>query len=716
MSLAVIKKINVEGGTINLTIDTGTNKFYYLKIGKAFEEVNGIKWISNVVFKTNLKQNNKTHPFFDSCFFEKVEISNYNSDLLYVQLFTFKDKEGKSPCYSKVLQVRTGIGNSHSIINKTLSMETTLNNNEMQTTDSLKIFRTIPHSDNKNLAMQNSFEDLLAGIIRVATPLVTGLINGLQNTPVSDGAANIGTPALGMFNTIIDTFLRGINNTTPNAAPPSGIANAHSLSYASSQTNDRYAKQFIFGIDDAIIASLAGPILEKVVGPAIALLPQLVGSHNQVKLQNRQMNNRLVTDLVSDVNRRMILQQFLQSQQAAGNNSIGGANIGALLQLLQQGSEPQPAIDPAAAVIPPSSATAPAAPAVIAPIVATTHSLDFKNNLTHTLSDKAMLSFVHIAKQTFFGKEKNLFQFGSDIVLKLKFNVIEPAPKAALQKAIITITFKDNQKTNLLEKTFKQKDILPNTTLVVHFTKDELQKIPINECIIIVAEMRWITNSKRVFKILGATEIVFVKQYYIKEKGKQLNEPKELTEMNIYRSFWNKIWESPVMDKVKQKDEDNRKIGWELNGNLKYTITVTTSKETNGLMETKQLVAQKDEERIRDIIDTRMKSGIELSIIALNKMSTLWDKMQPLQNEKLEAFKSTYLEQSNKGEFIYNLKLIGASNQRGLIWIIPILKQQIYILAKPKTILQTGEIQETEIEEVQIPMPFAARILGLRSE
>jgi len=70
----------------------------------------------------------------------------------------------------------------------------------------------------------------------------------------------------------------------------------------------QFSRPFIFGIDDALLGAMIGPIVQA--------LPQLMNSANQKRVQMKQADNKLMSDIISDINRRRLLEQLVQAQPA----------------------------------------------------------------------------------------------------------------------------------------------------------------------------------------------------------------------------------------------------------------------------------------------------------------------------------------------------------------------------------------------------------------
>ena len=65
----------------------------------------------------------------------------------------------------------------------------------------------------------------------------------------------------------------------------------------------------IFGIDDALIASLVGPILQ--------VLPQLMNAANQKRIELKKADNQLMGGILTDINKRLMMDKLLEAQKAA---------------------------------------------------------------------------------------------------------------------------------------------------------------------------------------------------------------------------------------------------------------------------------------------------------------------------------------------------------------------------------------------------------------
>jgi hypothetical protein len=722
MALAILKFLTIEKNRAKFRIDTGTNKFYYLKIGKTVSERGGITWVDSITEKTPIEENDKSNTLINTAKEISVRGDLFNREDCYVQLFSFKNKEGKSPAFSKVIKVRAtpDIDTGSTDI---YSLSTSINSNRMAE-NILNPHRNIPHRvSHSKYSKQSSAENILLDIVRLAGPIVMGILSGINGSKQDTAHAVTGNnqiPQIGMFNTLLQALLNGMQNT--NTPAPAAAAKSLSLSFTNQNRflNPRVqqlSRPMVFGIDDALLASVAAPLLANLAGPLLQMLPQLINAENQHKLQEGQQENKFITDILAESNRDMLLQQFLDNQTASGgsNGAGGGIDMNKLMQLLQQAPQQTPQANQVTSPVKPT--VAPAPPVVAPPVtpqVATAKSIR-NGNFATMLSTNVLLSFEAKRGISINGKDQIVYNKKSDIKLAVKLNVTGNVPDRALNKAIIKFCFKDGRHQTAFEKIFKQKDIMPNSVLVFDFAAGELSHLPPNSPVYVYAEMRWLSSRDIEMKALGTTEIIFAEGYFLKEQGKQSGEEKELTDMKAYRSFWNKVWESPVLDGTGKQDDSLTKYNWELGADMKYSVTLSADHDSNGLMETKMLQVENGEESLTEKINGRMKAGIELSLSELNKMISLWDNQSPLNDEQLAALKTPPVISGNASEFIYNIKLKGRSKERGMVWVVPILKLHNFVLNKVKNTNEAGQVTEVEEETILFPLPVSARILGLKT-
>ncbi len=772
MALAILELVDFNRSAARFHIDTGTNRYYQLKVGRKVQNRSEVDWIDEITYTSPVKENPASANLFNSGGEIAIPADTFGNGSTYVQLFSYKTPQGKSPAFSEVIMAPVGAGGrlpEGFMPALSLSAAMTAPAPIQNRPAAFQSPRRIPcETASERYSQAASLEDLLSGVIKVAGPIVlkllgsavgggggNGAVNGSSNNNAAGGSQ--ATPGVGAtdITSLLATILKSLLGSQ------TGVSQSLSLLDGPASASNRfitgpkgeparfgarggsYSQPMIFGIDDALLGTLASSVL----GPFIQVLPQLMNAANQQRLQMKQADNKLMTDLQAPVNQRLLLLQIQNAQRQAEiendfHQSEQLEQLGEILQQLPEGT-------PAAALLPVLLATAAPAPAqtinlppapVAAPYptsapppapkptVAGTKSLSMSNASfafralpmavdasDGSLSSRAVVDFVTAAALPWNGQNKLLFNRAQQMQLKVRLVVAEPAPKNPLPKAIFKIVFKNGATQQVyLEKTFKQKDVLPNSPAVLAFYVDELARIPANEPVVVLAEMRWLVGTPaRERRALGSTEIVLVNRYALKERGPAVGTEKELVAMDKFRSFMNKVWDSPVLDAARQGP---KKYLWELDVNARYSILLSPDHSSNGVMETKILRTVPDPAMLNEKTEGRMKGGIELSISELNKLLTLWPGETPLDADHLEALATPDFAERAAGEFVYRLKMKGPAAERGMIWVAPVVKMFDCTLSAIDAYDQSGQVTGLKEQHVHFPLPVAVRVIGLKSE
>lgn len=696
MALAILDLEALEPAGVRLKADTGTNRYYRWKIGKSVGSRYGFDWVDDVFFSSPIRANDRGGNLLDSSadlVIPERELRNENP-YAYVQLFTFKTPDGKAPAFSKVIKVPAARARGGLNFPSSLSVD-----NSMTAATPFRSPRTaIPCTTLQDrFSRTASIEDLLSGILKIAAPVVVNLLGGGSQTNGQTSArpGSASPNGSGGIGDVVALLLRSVLAGLQGASAPS-VSQSLSVNGSNRFThapNSNLSQSFIFGIDDALFGALIGQVVQ--------ILPQLANAATQQRIQLKQSNNKLITDVLSDVNRRMLLEQLLQAQQQpqSGTQPANSAAVNQLVQLLQQTQ---------------GQAASQSTPASVG---AVTQSMSLDAAPPAQMS-RAVLSFPGNGTVTWNGSGKAVYAKGSDIKLSLRLVVGDPVPKAPLAKAIIRFVFKTGSDGAAnAEKTFKQKNVLANTDLPFVFTAADTAALPANKAISVLAEMRW-PDSKGgpEHKALGSTEVVLVNKYFVKAQGAAVGPERELTDLSLYRPFWNKIWESPSLDAAGNPDGDNKKYLWELDVNAKYTVLLSPEQPSNGLMQTKTLNGPADEDSLTARTAGRMKGGIELSLTELNKLASLWEGEKPLDPAQVDALRTDEIARNSSGEFIDSIKLKGQASERGIVWVAPVFRLFEFTLGLVQKADSTGRITSLSEEKVRFPLPVAGRVLGVKSD
>jgi hypothetical protein len=685
VALAILELRDLDDASARLRIDTGTNPWFTVRFGRGTRDQTGFAQVDGVVAETPLRRNEKAG-LLDTSLNLRVPLPPLHGERAFAQLLTFRTQDRAGPALSRVIQV-AGTPDAAAVPEYDFSLpQLTAMSVD---TEPFRRPRTIACRTHAEQFTAPALGDLLTEVMRVAGPLVLGLLQPPAAGGTAPATGSGGTPPAGpavppQLLGLIEAILKHIPGL-------SGFSGQQSLFVAPPRNRfgDRRAlsQPFVFGIDDALIGAAIGQVIQ--------ILPALANAANQKRVQLQAGQNKLMTDIMSDVNRRMLLQQILDAQRASAG-SAGQPDLSALAALLEQaGAQP--------------TAPAPAPPA-------TGQSLSFSaapNDGTDAApAARATAAFVTVPALPFNGREHLLLAKGRQISLDVKLVVGEPVPGTPLPRAIVKVIVKRaSDQSVIAEKVVKQHDLAAGASVTVVFSPEDLQNAPSAEPLSLLAQVRWRTGAGRVVQALGSTEAVLIDQFFVQERGSALGPERELTDMERYRAFWNKVWESPALDAA----ADEQKLLWALDATLKYGVLVVGNESSNGLMETRFLGGEEGPSGVTARTQGRMKSGIELSVDELNKLAALWDGAQPLDEAHLAPLRVADVLKASGGEIVQRVQLQGKAAERGLLWVVPVFSPVEFTLGTMQTADERGQVTAVAEEKVRLPLPVAVRVLGVKS-
>jgi hypothetical protein len=704
MALAILDLVDADETQVTFRIDTGTNTQYQLQVGSDMHQEAGAELLDDVYYTAPARQVEGGAGFFATSREVSVPLASIERGRSFAQLVTSKTG-GKAHARSRVVR----LSGAALLQSQSIASSLSVGFSGARVMSPLQAYRPARQVAHRGVALsrQASLESLLGEIVKIASPIVLNLLKDLPTAVPGTAASSSGANQAAAGGLPIETLVAILRSLIGSGAPPGAVVPSVAKSLTGSGGNRfspgsgaSFVKPFIFGIDDALIASLVGPVLQA--------LPQLMNAANQKRLDLKKSDNALMGGILSDINKRLMMEQLADAQRAAQAQGPAAPITDEQLQALAALVGQLPAQSP--------TAGGAAAPATSMLPLARPKTLSAEAP-PPDLSAKALLAFDFATRVEWNGAPEPVFDRTKPLTLKPRFTVIEPAPKAPLPKAILKVAVYDpaNPATRY-EKTLKLKDVLANSTMECRFDAGELAHLPPNCLLSVVGELRWKgARSGRETRALGSCEIVLVDRYFIKSRGAETSTERELKDMEKFRPFWNKVWEAPVLDGLRG-GSDKPKYVWELNVNARYTTLLTGGHDANGVMETKLLTEADDPGRPTLSVHGRMKAGMELSLTELNKLTALWDGVPTLEAPKLDALRARSFLDDAAREFKYNFKLKGRAGQAGLIWVVPVFKLFGLTLSSVVAADDTGQVSATTEEDVQFPLPTSARLIGLKSD
>jgi hypothetical protein len=692
MALAILDLVDFDEKGVRFSVDTGTNRDYEIKFGRSLSERAGIQFVDEIFYTTPLRRNPSGGDLLASACEVVVEAERLG-EKGHAQLFTYKDGRRAATFSDPVELPPLALAEPRRPLRPQVrtrpSYAASLSRSPPEPAMSQAVatrVRTIAHRDLARPASL-SIEALLGEVLKIAQPVVAGLL-----TPGGAGGQPGGTNPTA---DIVAQLLRAVLGAIGAPAAQPQVSQTKSLTPNRFKTGRRpYAEPMIFGIDDALIGAM--------IGPLVSVLPQLMNAANQEKQKQRDSQNAFVGNILSDINRRLMMDKIVEAQrQNAGGagGATGDLSPEALAQLLAMLGQAAPAkgaaAPPPAGVSAPQSLAASAGKPKAAPAT--------KAVLTPLLGDKVAWRNGQAA----------LFPRDRRIALRFKFAVAEPVPVKPLERALFKVVIGcPANPAQKHEKTLKLAAVSPNTELECVFEAGELAHLPLGCPLSVTGELRWQGKGGPAKAALGSTEITLVGGYFVKDQGRAVGPERELVDMSRYRQFWNKVWEAPNLDDARGGGEGKRR--WKLDINARYTVVLGLD-ERNGIMEPKQLAPTASPDSAYELTSGRLKAGIEIGLPQLNALRGLWDLNEPLSPDILTALGAKAFLDETGGEIIQRLEMTGRAGERGMVWMIPTFRLFDIPLSKVDETAPSGQVTKVSDLSVQLPLPTGVRALGLKS-
>ena len=701
MALAILRLEDSDPtsrGGHALVLDTGTNPHYRIHLGKEVRREEGFALLDGAYWSSPLHVNPRAGRHLDTRVRYALDASLVTEPGTLVQLETCRGPDGRGPAWSQPLRlagyrpVRRDTGRS--VTMSTMSASPTA-------VPTLTGPRMVPvRSAAQTFSRNPSIADLIGEVVRSAAPVVLGL---LSNNPTTSSNSD---PTANLFGAVLSSVLAALSNSqragaapaTPSAgapAPASVLAPGPTTVRPMSRTGhelNRFApvQTMIFGIDDALIGALAGPVLSSVLGPIAQALPQLINAANQQKLAREALTDKQITDLLSQVDRTTLLQQLMFAQNAPANPGTASTDLGPLANLLK----------PAATTAAPVGTSAPVRLA----------SIDVEPAQGHSpKASKALLTMVTGPAVTRLGAPRVVFLREQAPVLRFRLDIGDGGPSTPLPRAILSLSIREpGGAADLLTRSERIVALSAGSEIKVPLTAEESGALPTDTDLEVLAGLRW-RGRNGVYQATCSQTVVMASQAQVRDRGDLVGDAVELTDMNRFRSFWNKVWSSPDTG-----GGDGALPLWGLDVAMRYSVLVTAGERGNGLMAAR-LRQQTREQGLRAITQGRLKSGIEVAATELNKLLPLWPGEQPLSADAMAAFSAVGWRAGQGGDALAEVRLHGKRGTRGQLWVVPVLKLRAFTLATAGDVDPYGQVTATRDRSVHFPVVESIRILGLTS-
>src|SRR5262245_7524818 len=103
MALAILDQPDESEASLSFCIDTGTNPFSQLKIGRSIRGNGGFDWVDDVYVATPLVARHGPNDLLDTARRLTIPLARLERGRAYAQLFSFRDASHRAPAFSPVV-------------------------------------------------------------------------------------------------------------------------------------------------------------------------------------------------------------------------------------------------------------------------------------------------------------------------------------------------------------------------------------------------------------------------------------------------------------------------------------------------------------------------------------------------------------------------------------------------------------------------------------
>jgi hypothetical protein len=178
----------------------------------------------------------------------------------------------------------------------------------------------------------------------------------------------------------------------------------------------------------------------------------------------------------------------------------------------------------------------------------------------------------------------------------------------------------------------------------------------------------------------------------------------ELSDLDQYREYWHRVWAERFSDEVKR---------FEIQASY-LTVLPGNGITQNARLETK--VKRRNKERSLHTVQVRMKSGMEFTLPALNRLLPILapDKAELASDELKSLQHPDFAERFNQAaQAAVNLR--GRAGQSCALWAYPSMKIMRVLLKAVAGTDENGAVTSLTDRSVHFPIPGEIHFIGTRS-
>lgn len=685
MALAFITFAGITGDSADFELDIGSNRFYTYKIGKKITTLNGLKVVDERVYES---------PFLPGPdlqvvgykFPVQIPIRLFSNQAPYVQIFSYYDKNKKSPAVSNIVHVYPLLN-----IGDDLFLEKSLSGDCMEAQKFQKSVFWQNGCQNTCRVCSFSFMEDSKGYDRFREHIIKAARIISPSTPTQ-----LNHPAGEQYrhsdnNDFIVRLIASIQSTTQKGDrerfiplyPPHSLSKFCSYSKRPPGFVKNYytpVKKLNYYPDLGFMGNVnqGSPLMSS--DARIQIFTQILMTYPRFIQMFADNPDKLVHVLEEVIGKKYFSYPTQSTNQKSGvltgNSRIPGSPFEQFVWKI--GS-----------------------------------ALVYKDRtfaFSHSMNQPG--SSIVIEKGSFVsvnGKPKFVYSGKESILFSVHLNINSGLEKEKRTRVIIYLVIKEPiQNEAILQKKYFRKDVVEKSEWELDLTPQEISKLPKNRDLLVVLRFSYLGPGNTVIEGGTDTYPVFIaNEYFFKSIGSKVGDPIPLTNRNKYRNFWNKIWEGGGITKKR----------WKIEVNTKYYIYFRYDLSTNGRVETRIMQAQQDPDSDREMtIEGMMKSGLEVSPDELNNLMLVLGKGSFLEDARLNCLKTDEMSGDYNSEAQTFIKLKGKAHETGIIWAYPEICLYECILYKIDEITSSGLVTRVSEEKVLFPKLVSIHFVGEKTE
>ena len=199
----------------------------------------------------------------------------------------------------------------------------------------------------------------------------------------------------------------------------------------------------------------------------------------------------------------------------------------------------------------------------------------------------------------------------------------------------------------------------------------------------------------------GRSQLITLVGEYLFDRVEEAGELIPLSDVQQHRDFWHKVWQGTFSDQRRSVEFD-----------CKYYFALEGERQENVRMET--LTRTEKEGLWKEV--GRLKSGLIVSPLALNRLIPLLSDESPLGDAELSALRSPDFVDRFSQAARFKASMRGRDGTSAALWVFPEVKLQRVVLQQAQRTNAAGHVEELAEYSVRFPMPALLHYIGARTE